>query len=188
MSKMTEVEDGDLDRGGGPCLAEQHEKMAREGDIQGLWRVLTDNDRTVIDQTECFRLLLQAVEVAAQAEPGRFSAEVFARVLGFSTYLLLRTHLQLGFLLDRHDACSRTASNSPLPHAVVEALPALIQLQEHVAAMAESQARAARLWGLAGATRRGASSEAAGGGGAETRGARPFRIASTLTSHTAEEA
>jgi hypothetical protein len=119
--------------------------MAREGDVQGLWHVLTENSWNMIDQPECFRLLLQAVEVAARTDPRQFSTALFTKILTFSSYLLLRTHFQLANLLDRHDARMRREGNLDVPREVSEALPALLQLQQHLAAMAESQARAARM-------------------------------------------
>ena len=124
-------------------------------------------------------LLLQAIEDAARTDPRQFSAALFTKILSFSSYLLLRTHFQLTSLLDRHDACLRTAGNLPLPREITEALPALMQLQEHLAAMTESQARAARMWALAGKTRRGHSGdETAVGGEPDQRGALPLRVAS----------
>ena len=184
MPRTVETNDDDLDEGDGLCIADRREKMAREGDFQGLWHILTENSWSMIDQPECSRLLLQAVEVAARTDPRLFSTALFTKILSFSSYLLLRTHFQLTSLLDRHDACLRTAGNLPVPREVTEALPALIQLQEHLAAMTESQARAARMWALAGKTRRGHSGdETAVGGEPDQHCALPLRVASAPTSH-----
>jgi hypothetical protein len=139
------------------CLADQREKMVREGDFHGLWKELIENDWTMVDQPECFRMLLTAVEAAARNDPRQFSADILAKVIGFTSYLLLRTHFHLHTLLDRHDAGMRTLGNLPVPREVVEALPSLIQLQEHLAMMAETQARTSRMWGLAGKKGRGHS-------------------------------
>jgi hypothetical protein len=157
MPRTAEVIEEDLEEIDGLCIAERREKWAREGDFESLWEVLLDNDWTMIDQAECFRLLLQAVEVAAQKNPRQFSADIFAQVLGFTSYVLLRTHFQLGALLDRHDAGMRTLGNLPVPREITEVLPDLIQLPEHLGAMMETQARTSRMWGLVGKTRRGHS-------------------------------
>jgi hypothetical protein len=153
MPRMVEEADDDLEEGDGLCIAEQLEKMAREGDFEGLWRYLTENEWGLIDQAECFRLLLQAVEVAARKDPRRFSSTVFAKVISFNSYLLLRSHFQISALFDRHDAGLCSQGNLQVPKEVTEVLPALIQLQEHLAAMLETQARAERMWGLASKTR-----------------------------------
>src|SRR5690242_3223346 len=115
MPRMVAEDDGYFKEGGGLSIAEDREKMAQEGDFQGLWRFLTDNKWTMIDQAECFRLLLQALEVAARTDPRQFSAALFTKILSFSSYMLLRTHFQLTSLLDRHDACMRQQGNLPVP-------------------------------------------------------------------------
>jgi hypothetical protein len=142
----------------------------------------------MIDQPECFRLLLQAVEVAARTDPRQFSAALFTKILTFSSYLLLRTHFQLTSLLERHDARMRQDGSLPVPREVSEALPALLQLQEHLAAMAESQARAARMWGLAGKSRRSDEGSEAAWDGPDQRGALPLRVASPAIGHAKEQA
>jgi hypothetical protein len=185
---MVETNDHDLDEGDGLCIADRREKMAREGDFQGLWHVLTDNSWNMLDQPECFRLLLQAIEVAARADPRQFSTALFTKILTFSSYLLLRTHFQLANLLDRHDTRLHRDGNLPVPREVSEALPALLQLQEHLAAMAESQARAARMWGLAGKSRRSDAGNEAAREGPDQRGALPLRVASPAIGHAKEQA
>ena len=99
MPRMVAEDDGYFMEGGGLSIAAKREKMAQEGDFQGLWRVLTDNKWSMIDQAECFRLLLQAIEVAARTDPRQFSAAIFNKILSFSSYLLLRTHFQLRSLV-----------------------------------------------------------------------------------------
>jgi hypothetical protein len=58
-----------VDDGAGLCQAEQLKTMAREGKFQSVWQYLIDNEWGLIDQSECLRLLLQAVEVAARMIP-----------------------------------------------------------------------------------------------------------------------
>jgi hypothetical protein len=185
---MVEGNDINLDEDDGLCIADRREKMAHEGDFQGLWHVLTENSWNMIDQPECFRLLLQAIEVAARTDPRLFSTALFTRILSFSSHLLLRTHFQLTNLLDRHDARMRREGNLDVPREVSEALPALLQLQEHLAAMAESQTRAARMGGLAGKSRQSDAGSEATGGGPDQRGALPLRVASPAIGHAKEQA
>lgn len=179
-----------LHEGGGLCSEEQLEKLAPEGDYQSVWKFLLENERGLIDQPECFRLLLQAVEVAARKEPRKFSADIFAKVIGFSSYLLLRSHFQISTLFDRHDAALCSLGNLHVPREIAEIIPSLIQLQEHVAAMLEAQARAARMWGLAGKEPRNHpdGKTAVKDGPTAKPDALPFRVASPPMNHVAEQA
>lgn len=150
MPRMVEEADDDLEEGGGLCITEQLEKMAREGDFEGVWQYLVTSAWGRIDQPECFRLLLQALEVAARKDPRRFSSTIFAKVIGFNSYLLLRSHFHIRALFDRHDAALRSQGKLQVPKEVAQILPDLIELQEHLAAMLETQARTVPMWGLVG--------------------------------------
>jgi hypothetical protein len=146
--------------------ARRWRRMAAAGDVDGLWQVLTDTPWSLGDHAEIFRLLLRAIDVAVRADPARFSQGVFALMLGFGSYLMLRGQFYLGSLFGVHDPSQAARGMLPLPPQVLEWLPRLMQLQEHVAAIAESQARTARLWELAGRRRRGAACGAAARGDA----------------------
>lgn len=128
MPRKATADDGYYHEGDGRGLSKRRQQMARQGGFQGLWQALLDSDWDLLDQAECLRLLLQAAEVAARTDPQHFSAAIFARMMAFGSYLLLRSHHQLGTLLDRHGASMRRADDLPLPYAAVEALPALLQL------------------------------------------------------------
>ncbi len=189
MTQMVADDGGYLHEGGGPSIVQQREKMVQEGDFQGLWQELLDEKWSLIDQAECFRLLLQSVEVAARTNPRQLSADMFAKTISFCSYLLLRTHFQLGTLFARHDECMRSMGDLPVPREITEALPALMQLQEHLAVMLEAQARAARMWQLADKTRRGdIQSETIARSDPEPHGAIPFRSPSDSKSRVAEKA
>ena len=132
MPRMADVDEYDLEEVDGLSITQRREKMAREGDFQGLWQILLMNEWNMIDQAECFQLLLQALEVAVRTDPRKFSSDIFAKIVSFTSYLTLRTHFHLGALLDYHDAGMRTLGNLPVPREVTETLPALMQLQEHL--------------------------------------------------------
>lgn len=134
---------------------EQCEQMGRAGDIAGLRRYLSQNEWSLVDQKHAFRQLRQATEVASRADPVRFSAELFAQVMGFTGYLLLRTHFIIETLIHRNDKVMYSHGPLGLHQEIREVyLPQLIELQRHVAELAESQARTARLWELARLKRR----------------------------------
>src|SRR5215204_2777686 len=73
-----------------PTLAEKRQAMAQDGDVEGLWRVLSDTPHSLIDAEGTFRLLLRAIEVSARRDPAAFSQATFARLVGFTAYLSLR--------------------------------------------------------------------------------------------------
>jgi len=183
-------DNGYLNQGCGLCPEDQLEKLAPEGDYPSVWKYLLENEAGMIDQAECFRLLLQAIEVAARKDPRQFSADIFAKVIGFSSYLLLRSHFQISTLFDRHDPALRTLGNLHVPREIGEIIPSLMQLQEHLAAMFEAQARAARMWGLAGKAGRDPTNDktAIKDEPTDRRDALPFRVASPPMNHVAEQA
>jgi hypothetical protein len=150
--------------------AETRERMAQAGDVDGLWRVVSETSWSMCDQAEIFRLLLRAIEVKAGKDPVGFSEALFARMAGLGGYLVLRSHFCLLTLLDQNDQAARSRGPLSLPDYVVEMLPRLTELQQHVAAILESQARTARLWTLAGKRRR-ASDGGEGAAGADHGGA-----------------
>jgi hypothetical protein len=139
-----------------PSIAQMQERMAREGDVEGLWQVLVGTNWTMLNQPEVFGLLLRAVGVAARRDPDAFSEALFARLTGLTTYLVLRAHFYVQTLFAQGDEATRTRGSLRVPPEVLEMLPRLMELQQHAAALAECQARTARLWGLARKGRRGA--------------------------------
>src|SRR5690242_5957266 len=77
-----------------PTPAEVKEQMAVDGDVDGLWRILTETHWDLLDQGHCFRLLLRALENAVQRDPLRFTEALFGRMLSFTTFLVLRVHFR----------------------------------------------------------------------------------------------
>src|SRR5579885_2928754 len=108
MPRMADTIEDDLEEIDGLSPRQRREKWAREGDFHNLWQILVTAEWGLIDQAECFQLLLQTVEVAVRTDPRRFSADIFAKMMSFTSYLLLRTHFQLGAVLERHDVGMRT--------------------------------------------------------------------------------
>src|SRR5262245_16626219 len=111
-----------------PTIAETREEMARTGDVEGLWRVIVENNWTMVNQPECFDLLLRAVEVAARQDPTRFSRALLARMLSLTTYLVLRGHYYARTLLAQYDEAARPHGPLKLPRDVTDLIPRLIEL------------------------------------------------------------
>jgi hypothetical protein len=135
-------------------IAETRERMAHEGDVAGLWQVLTETPWAEFDQAKVFQLLLRAIDAAVRKDPVRFSEDAFAGMAGFGVYLILRGEFYVRTLIAQQDASGRSRRALSLPDEVVDMLPRLVELQQHVGAILEAQARAARMWGLAGTGRR----------------------------------
>jgi hypothetical protein len=121
--------------------------MARTGDVDGLWRVLTTSLPGLFGVEETFQLLARAIQVRSRQAPAAFAAELYSRMVGFVGYLTMRTHLYAGRLVAVHDRHDRGFAE--LPRELTDVLlPRLVQLQEHLAELMSAQAATARLWAL----------------------------------------
>src|SRR5262249_30073049 len=130
-----------------PTIAEAREEMARTGDVDGLWRVLTTSVPGLFGVEETFQLLARAIQVRSRHAPAAFAAELYSRMVGFVGYLTMRTHLYAGRLVAVHDRYGRGFAE--LPRELTElVLPRLVQLQEHLGELLSAQAATARLWAL----------------------------------------
>lgn len=128
---------------------EQREQMAAAGDVEGLWAFICRADWGLHDLPQAFKLLLKAIEVAGQKDPERFSRDIFAHMVALPAYLIFRTHYYIGTLLSQYDRVTQSNGPPSLSTELMEKfVPRLVELQTHVAALAESQARTARLWEL----------------------------------------
>jgi hypothetical protein len=130
-----------------PTVVEVREGLARSGDVAELLRLLTTTSPALLDLEATFKLLLVAIEVASRRDPGRFASDVFSHIVGFTGYLLLRTHMRAGALISIYDRSGRGVAE--LPRELTEhLLPQLLRLQEHLAEMMALQATTARSWAL----------------------------------------
>src|SRR5262249_18696649 len=124
--------------------------LAENGDVEGIWDILSTTSWQMLDLEEMFRLLLRALEVSGARDPAAHAEQLFQRMLTFSGCLVLRSHYYIGRILSGHD---RSAMGRPAifrPAALTgEPLPQVLELQGHRAQLLECQGRPARLWQLA---------------------------------------
>jgi len=59
--------------------------MAEDGDVDGIWEILTRPRPCAFDPSGLFPLLLKAVEARARRDPERFSAEALSKVVSLTT-------------------------------------------------------------------------------------------------------
>jgi hypothetical protein len=134
----------------GLTIAESRRLRAENGDVQGIWQILSTTPWDLLDLEEMFRLLLRALEVAGKDDPVAHSELLFQRMLTFSAGLVFRSHYYIGRILAGHDRSTTGRAAIFLPRDLTqEHLSQVLQLQEHLAQLIESQARTARLWELA---------------------------------------
>ena len=129
-----------------PSPSEVRRVQAETGDVDALWHHLTQSDWAVIDGGDTFRQLLRALEVRARQDAAGLSAEMFARMMAFSSFLWMRGASALQQLLSAADQTNQ--STRALPRQVEEQLPQFLAIQGHLAELAHAQASTARLWEL----------------------------------------
>jgi hypothetical protein len=134
---------------------EQRIRWAEAGDIEQLWGVLAAcRWDLIVDMEEVFSLLLKAITVRAERDPVRFSAEIFTRMVGFNTYLLMRSQMYINLRLGAHGRSTRALGRPDFSLAAVEPLiPGLLALQTALAETMAAQATTARAYELARAKR-----------------------------------
>jgi hypothetical protein len=133
-----------------PSILETREGWARTGDVEALWDVLVTTPTSLLDVGAVFRLLLRAAEVRARADPLRYAEDLFARMVGFTSYLLLRTQYYAAGLVAENDEVTRGRNPLGLSRELTqEIIPRLMTLQGHLAEILQAQAGTARLWQLA---------------------------------------
>src|SRR5262245_54614309 len=115
-------------------IAETREEMALSGDVDGLWHLLTTSLPIMLDLEVVFGLLARAIEVRSRQDPAGFASEMFSRLVGFTSYLLLRSHMHAGRLLGQYDRSGRGIAE--LPRELADVLwPRILQMQQHLAEM-----------------------------------------------------
>jgi hypothetical protein len=130
-------------------IAETREQMAVSGDIDGLFSLLSISCCGDIDWEATFKLLTRAITVRSQRDPAAFVGEMYHRMHGFVSFLVLRSHICAGKLIAQHDRSMRGAATAELPRSLETVLPQLIELQQHLSEIASAQASTARSWALA---------------------------------------
>lgn len=134
-----------------PSVAEERRALAEAGDVDAIWAILSNTNWTMLNLEDMFGLLLRALEVSGRNDPVGHSERLFQRMLAFVACLTMRSQYYIGRVLKGHDQCSKGGRAAIfLPHDLTqEHLGQILDLQNHLADLLESQARSARLWGLA---------------------------------------
>jgi hypothetical protein len=134
---------------------EQRVAWAESGDIEPLWGLLAAARWDVIpDMEQVFSLLLRAITVRAERDPAGFAAETFTRMVGFNTYLLMRSQMYINLRLGQHGRSTRALGRPDFSlSAVAELIPGMLELQTALAETMAAQATTARAYELARAKR-----------------------------------
>jgi hypothetical protein len=134
---------------------EQRVRWAESGDIEALWEVLAAARWDLIaDMEQVFGLLLKAITVRAERDPAQFAAEIFTRIVGFNTYLLMRSQMYINLRLGQHGRSTRALGRPDFSlSAVAELIPSMLELQRALAETMAAQATTARAYELVRAER-----------------------------------
>ncbi|WZO96107.1 hypothetical protein EP7_003089 [Isosphaeraceae bacterium EP7] len=152
-------------RAAGPTVREMREQATRDGDVDALWAELTKRHFSMVDQEELFGLLLRALEVRGRRDPEAFAADNFVRMIGFVSYLMMRSTFYINHRIAQHGRATQTKGPADLPADVSGTLlPRIMDLQGHLAELLQAQAGNARQWELARAKRADNDRRAGGGG------------------------
>ena len=134
---------------------EQRILWAESGCVEQLWGVLAAARWDLIpDMEQVFSLLLRAITVRAERDPAGFAAETFTRMIGFNTYLLMRSQMYINLRLGQHGRSTRALGRPDFSlAAVAELIPGMLELQTALAETMAAQATTARAYELARAKR-----------------------------------
>ena len=132
-----------------PTVAQIREEMADDGDVEGLWALLSTTNWNLLDLPETFRLLQHAIRVGSHKNPRRFAAEMFERMVAATSNLMLRTQFYLQQIMSRSDMDPSNRGPGDLPWEIIDRLqPRLVELQRAVGELLVGQAHTARVWEL----------------------------------------
>jgi hypothetical protein len=134
---------------------EQRSRWAEDGNIEAIWDVLVAARwDLIVDMEQVFSLLLKAITVRAERDPAGFAAETFTRMIGFNTYLLMRSQMYINLRLGQHGRSTRALGRPDFSlSAVAELIPGMLELQRALAETMAAQATTARAYELARAKR-----------------------------------
>ena len=134
----------------GPAPNELRREAAERGDVDYFLDIFRTKPWSMFSVGEMLRYLMRAAEVRARSDPEGYARELFGKMVGFNSFLLMRTQIIV---------CDRVVGRGPQPTSptladlsndVVERLlPRLAEMQKATAELLVAQAQASRLWGLA---------------------------------------
>jgi hypothetical protein len=134
---------------------EQRLAWAEAGDIESLWGVLVAARwDLIVDMEQVFSLLLKAITVRVERDPVQFAGEIFNRMIGFNSYLLMRSQMYINLRLGQHGRSTRALGRPDFSlAAVADLIPGMLELQTALAETMAAQATTARAHELARAKR-----------------------------------
>jgi hypothetical protein len=92
---------------------EQRIRWDEDGDVEQLWGVVAAARwDLIVDMEQVFSLLLRAITVRAERDPAGFAAETFTRMIGYNTYLLMRSQMYINLRLGQHGRSTRALVNA----------------------------------------------------------------------------
>jgi hypothetical protein len=133
----------------GPSKREVRKQWAESGDVDALLNLIRDTPWCLISIGEQLRNLHRACEVRARSDPEGFARDIFARMIGFHAFLVLRSQQHLyGRIVGRGELPS-TAAIADLPTDTTERLlPRLLESERVMCELLHGQASTARQWAL----------------------------------------
>ncbi len=127
---------------------------AEAGDVEQLLGLLRSKPMGFYNVPEMLRLLLRACQVRARSDPRGFAEALFAEMVGFNGFLLLRTQLRLAGRVESTGVGTGRPGIVDLSADITERLlPALSEMQRGLGEVLATQAATARMWALADARR-----------------------------------
>ena len=162
----------------GPTPNQLRKQAAERGDVAFFLDIFRTKPWSMFSVAEMLKYLMRACEVAARADPEGYARETFARMVGFNSFVLLRSQLYVADRVVGRGPHHTTPGMADLSVEVVERLlPRLAEVQKGTAELLVGQAQAARLWGLARAKEaRAGRAVAPDPPGVEAAGEKPERL------------
>jgi hypothetical protein len=133
-----------------PTARETRLALAEVGKYEELEAILKETHPSILDVEEIWSFVLRAMEVRSRQDPERFSADIYAAMVSFSSYMAVRARHVLGRRLLHQGEAVRAGDPAGIdPHLYEDHLPKLVELQGHVAELLQGQATTARSWQMA---------------------------------------
>ncbi len=133
----------------GPSPNELRRQAAERGDVDFFLDIFRTKAWSMFSVGEMLRHLMRAAEVRARSDPEAYARELFGKMVGFNSFLLLRTQLCVADRVVGRGPHHTTPAIADLSLDVVERLlPRLAEIQKSTADLLVAQAQAARLWTL----------------------------------------
>src|SRR5947199_5642013 len=134
----------------GPSPNELRRQAAERGDVDYFLDIFRAKAWSSFSVGEMLRYLMRAAEVRARSDPEAYARELFSKMVGFNSFLMMRAQLVVADRVVGRGPRPTTPTIADLSFDVVERLlPRLVEIQKSTAELLVAQAQAARLWGLA---------------------------------------